>query len=102
MKEVVYGTTLHLYGLQVSSKGSVGFFVSGDGPAHVCILRIDPSLQVHNLNVAVANFLLGTLKLEIFFSCLSVCKRRPFFGEDIMIRVLKNLELREVAIFDNF
>jgi hypothetical protein len=86
----------------VSSKRSVRFFVSGNDPAHVSILRIDPSLQARNLDVAAADFLFGTLKLEIFFCCLSVCKRRPFFGEDIMIRVLKNLELREVAIFDNF
>ena len=102
MKAVVYMATLHLYGPQVSSKHRVRFFMSGNGPAHLCILRIDPSLQARNLNVAAAHFLLGTLELEIFFCHLSVCDRRPLFGEDIMIRLLKNLELREVAIFDNF
>jgi hypothetical protein len=99
---VICLATLHLYSLQVSSKCRIGFFVSGDSPAHICILHIDPSPQTCSLNVATANFLFGTLDLEVFFCRLSICKYRPFLGQYIMIRILKNFELSEVAIFDNF
>jgi hypothetical protein len=76
--------------------------MSGNTPAHVSILRMDPSLQACDLDITALDFLLGTLQLEIFFCCLSVYKRRPWFGKHIMIRMLENLELREVAIVDNF
>ena len=76
--------------------------MSGNSPAHICILHLNPSLQTCNLNIAPVDFLFGMLDLEIFFGCLSICKDHPFLGEYIIIRMLKDLELREVAIFDNF
>ena len=76
--------------------------MSVNSPAHVCVLRIDPSLQACNLNVTAADLLFGTFELEIFFCRLSVCERYPWFGEQVMIGMLKDLKLREVAIFDNF
>jgi len=55
--------------------------MSSNSPAHLSIVCVYPSLQLSNLNMAAMDLLLGTLNLEVFFGCLSVCERGPLFGE---------------------
>ena len=101
MNAIICLTTLHLHNLQVGSKHRI-IFVGSNGPRQLCVVLIHPSLQVSNLNVAVLNFLLGALELEILVCCLPVVKDGPVFGEEIVIGMLDNFELGEIAVFNNF
>jgi hypothetical protein len=93
--------TLCLNDPQVSRERRIGVFINSDSPAHIRVLRVYPCLQTSCLDVAAVDLLLSTLKLEILFCCLPVCKGGPVLGEYVMVRMFENFKFGEIAIFDN-
>ena len=92
---------LGLEDFQVCSESRITAFMCSNSPGHHNVLLVDPRLETSNLDVATIDLLFGTLNFEIFVCRLSVGKGSPLFGEDIMIGVLKDFELREGAVIDD-
>jgi hypothetical protein len=95
-------TALHLHDFQVSRERRVLAFASSNSPSHFRVVRIYPSLQASNLDVAAADLLFGTLNFEVFVCGLSIDRDGPGFREEVVVGVLENLKLGEVAVLDNF
>lgn len=95
-------TALHLHNFQVSSERRALAFTSSNSPSHLRVVRIHPSLQASNLNIAAADLLFGTFNFEVFVCGLPIDRDGPGLREEIVVCVLENLELREVAVLDNF
>jgi len=100
-KVIVHMLALDLQGLQVCSEGRITVFMISNSPGHNRVLLINPGLHMGNLDIAVTDLLFGTLDFEIFACCLLVGKDGPLFGEDVMVGVLEDFELREGAVIDN-
>ena len=99
---IVHVEALDLEDLQVCSEGRITTFMYYNSPGHHNVLLVDPRLQTSDLDVATIDLLFGTLNFEIFVCRLSVGKGSPLFGEDIMVGVLKDFELGEGAVIDDF
>jgi hypothetical protein len=73
-----------------------------NSPAYLCVLCINPSLKTSDLDITAANLSLSTQYFEIFICRLAVGMDSPGLGENIVVGVLEDFEIREVAIIDNF
>jgi len=91
-----------LQDLQVCGEGRVTAFMRGNSPGHHHVLLVNPGLYTSNFDVATVDLLFGTLDFEIFVCCLSVGKGSPLFGEHVVVGVLKDFELGEGAVIDDF
>ena len=78
-KVIVEVLVLHLHNLQVSSEGSIlALLRISDSPGNLGVLGVGPGPHMCDLNIAVMDFLLGMLHLEVLVRCLSVGKGGPW------------------------